>query len=124
MGETGSIVGLRILVVEDSYLVATELSGQLNDLACDVVGPVPSVKEAFEKMDGATLDGALLDVNLNGEMSFPLARALADQGIPFVFLTGYDSPNMFPDNFQQTLRLSKPVDVKALRNAIASHFGR
>ncbi|MGI6854430.1 response regulator [Mesorhizobium sp. 1B3] len=121
MNEQSPLAGLHILVVEDAFLVALDLSDQLTDSGCEVIGPAASVKQALEKMDGVALDGAVLDVNLAGERSFPIAEVLASRGIPFLFLTGYDSSTVFPDEFQQAPRLSKPVNANALKNAVA-HF--
>jgi CheY-like chemotaxis protein len=111
--------GLQVLVVEDVFLVALDLSDQLADSGCEVVGPASSVKQALEKIDGIALDGAVLDVNLGGERSFPVAELLASRGIPFLFLTGYDSATVIPEEFQQAPRLSKPVDAKTLTDAVA-----
>ncbi|TIQ25766.1 MAG: response regulator, partial [Mesorhizobium sp.] len=88
MNKSAPLSGLRILVVEDTFLVALDLSDELTDAGCDVVGPAPSVQEALEQIDGVELDGAVLDVNLHGERSFPLAEHLAARDVPFVFLTG------------------------------------
>ncbi|WP_164899289.1 response regulator, partial [Mesorhizobium sp. M1A.F.Ca.IN.020.06.1.1] len=87
-----------------------------------VVGPAPSVQQALEQIDGVELDGAVLDVNLHGERSFPLAEHLAARHVPFLFLTGYDSATVFPDQFRDSPRLSKPVDSKVLIEAVA-RFG-
>ncbi|RWF71573.1 MAG: response regulator [Mesorhizobium sp.] len=121
MNEQYSLAGLHVLVVEDAFLVAMDLSDLLTDCGCDVIGPASSVKQALEKMEGVALDGAVLDVNLAGERSFPIAEILSSRGIPFLFLTGYDSTTVFPDEFQYAPRLSKPVDGRALTEAVA-HF--
>ncbi|MDX8481700.1 response regulator [Mesorhizobium sp. VK24D] len=119
MNEQASLSGLQILVVEDAFLVALDLSDMLTESGCRVIGPAASVKEALEQIDGIALDGAVLDVNLAGERSFPLAELLASQDVPFLFVSGYDSPTIFPDEFQQAPRLSKPVDPKELTEAVA-----
>ena len=123
MKEQASPSRLRILVVEDMFLVALDLADRLTDSGYDVIGPASTVKQALDRIDGAELDGALLDVNLDGERSFPVAEFLAARGIPFVFLTGYDSPAVFPAEFQQSPRLTKPIDSKTLLSAVSAHFG-
>jgi CheY-like chemotaxis protein len=123
MDEQVSLSGLRVLVVEDMFLVALDLADQLTDAGCEVIGPASTVKQALERIDGVDLEGALLDVNLDGERSFPVAEFLAARGIPFVFLTGYDGPTVFPEEFQSAPRLAKPVDVKSLISAMAANFG-
>lgn len=119
MNKSAPLSGLRVLVVEDAFLVALDLSDELAEAGCDVVGPASSVEQALEEIDGVDLDGAVLDVNLNGERSFPLAEHLAARDVPFVFLTGYDSATVFPDQFRDSPRLSKPVDTRGLIEAVA-----
>ncbi|CDX20040.1 Response regulator receiver protein [Mesorhizobium plurifarium] len=119
MNKSAPLSGLRILVVEDAFLVALDLSDELTEAGCDVVGPAPSVKQALEQIDGVELDGAVLDVNLQGERSFPLAEYLAARDVPFVFLTGYDSATVFPDQFRNSPRLSKPVETRLLIEAVS-----
>ena len=106
--------GLRILVVEDEYLLADDLSRMLADAGAEVVGPVPSVKEAMRLIEGAsTIDGAVLDVNLRGEMVFPVAQSLQELGIPFAFATGYDAWAL-PDQFSTSPKIDKPLKLDAL----------
>jgi DNA-binding response OmpR family regulator len=82
---------LNILVVEDETMIAMFLDDMLTDLGCNVVGPAAAVAPALALIEanGHLLDGALLDVNLRGELAYPIADALARWGIPFVFVTGY-----------------------------------
>ncbi|MBZ9857349.1 response regulator [Mesorhizobium sp. CA13] len=119
MNDQFPLRGLRVLVVEDVFLIAMDLSDQLMESGCEVIGPASSVKQALEKIDSVPLDGAVLDVNLAGEQSFPIAELLASRGIPFLFLTGYDSVTIIPEAFKQIPKLSKPVSEKALTSAVA-----
>ncbi|RWB79060.1 MAG: response regulator [Mesorhizobium sp.] len=111
--------GLKVLVVEDVFMLAQDLADQLTGAGCTVVGPVPTVQQALEQADSVALDGAVLDVNLRGERSFPLAEHLARGGVPFIFLTGYDSATVFPDQFRDAQKLTKPVDYKVLIEAVS-----
>src|SRR6516164_2815923 len=81
----------RVLVVEDEYLVAMDMSAYLEAAGAHVVGPASNVNAALEVLERTELDGAILDVNLRGEMAYPIADALTARGIPFVFTTGYDA---------------------------------
>jgi CheY-like chemotaxis protein len=119
MDEKAPLSGLHVLVVEDMFLVALDLSDQLTDCGCEVIGPAASVRQALEKIEGVELDGAVLDINLAGERSFPIAEVLASRGVPFLFLTGYDSAATIPEQFKQAPKLSKPVDVTELTSAVA-----
>ncbi len=116
--------GLRVLVVEDMFLVAEELSYNLEDWGCEVVGPAGGVDEALRLVESERLDGALLDVNLGDERCFPIAATLEKQGVPFIFLTGYDMSSAFPPQFEAVPRLSKPVDLQRLENAMGECFAR
>lgn len=100
--------GCRVLVAEDEYLLADDLSHALAQAGAEVLGPVPSVEEAtaFVARD-ERIDAAVLDVNLRGDMVFPVADALAARGIPFAFATGYDRWAL-PDRFAAVPRVEKP----------------
>jgi CheY-like chemotaxis protein len=81
--------GKRILVLEDEPLVAMLLEEMLLDLGCEVVGPAYSLEQGERLAAEAELDAAVLDVNVNGEMSDPVANALKARGVPFALATGY-----------------------------------
>ncbi|WP_353646082.1 hypothetical protein [Mesorhizobium sp. WSM2239] len=116
--------GLRVLVVEDAFLIAEDLADQLSMWGCEVIGPDGHVSRALEQIGDNELDGALLDVNLKNETSFPIASALAARGIPFVFLTGYDSDTVFPNEFRSSPKIGKPVDPELLARVMEQHFKR
>ena len=82
--------GRSVLLVEDEPIVAWLLKDMLVDLGLVVVGPAASVNQALAMIDAESIDMAVLDVNLKGQMSYPIADVLVDRGVPFVFSTGYD----------------------------------
>ena len=85
-----SLSGRRILVIEDEMMVAMLLKDILVDLGCTVLGPAARVEQALAMIEAAgALDAAVLDINLNGQKSYPVADALAARGVPFIFATGY-----------------------------------
>jgi CheY-like chemotaxis protein len=104
----GSLAGLRILVVEDVLLIADVIRDELEDCGCDVVGPVARLQPAITLAREEKLDGAIIDVNLNGELAFPIGDVLRERKIPYVFLTGYDGNSVFPPEYRDTPRLGKP----------------
>ena len=108
------LTGLRILVVEDNFLVAEDLRGLLTKSGCDVVGPAPHVEQGLNLVAAGGLDGAVLDINLGEENCFPIAAALRARSVPFLFLTGYDDQALVPAEYHQAPRLSKPVDEARL----------
>ncbi len=115
--------GMRILIVEDSYLVAEDLAETVTELGCAVVGPAGTLADGLRQASEAALDGALLDVNLsNDETSFPIAELLVEREVPFVFLSGYDLESAFPPQFKTVERLAKPVDARRLARAMAAVF--
>src|SRR6516162_9942866 len=72
--------GVRILVVEDTLLIADLIADHLQDAGCDVIGPASRVARALALAASEPLDGALLDINLHGELCFPVADVLVDRG--------------------------------------------
>jgi len=106
--------GLRVLVVEDEFLVALEVESALEDLGCSVVGPFAKLAKALDAARSTPLDSAILDINLNGEMVYPLAEFLTSQKVPFVFITGYTASDL-PERFRPYRRLQKPLDAVLLR---------
>ena len=83
--------GLRILVVEDDSLIAMFLEEVLSTVGCDLVGPVARLAAAKVAARERAVDCAILDINLKGELVYPVAEILAERGIPFAFATGYGS---------------------------------
>lgn len=117
-----SLKGLRVLIVEDSFLIAWSLRRMLTDLGCRVIGPVASVSQALPLLEAGECDAAILDVNLGAETSVPVAEALVRKGTPFFFVTGYSSPALQQIEFKSYRRLRKPVNERALRAAMIEDF--
>ena len=113
----------RILVVEDSFLIVISLEGMLDDLGWTIIGPAAQKGDALALARSETFDAALLDVNLNGDMTWDVAAVLKARGIPFVFSTGYDITNVLPDFLAGSQVVSKPFGdgelARELRLAIA-----
>lgn len=98
----------RILIVEDSFLVVTSIEGFFNELGWKIIGPASRKDAGLALAQTETFDAALLDVNLDGEMSWDIAAVLQERGIPFVFSTGYDGANILPDFLAGSVVLGKP----------------
>ena len=98
----------RILVVEDSFLVLMELESMCESLGWIMVGPATRLEPGLALAGTESIDAAMLDINLDGEMSWPVALALRERGIPFVFSTGYNQTNILPPALVGTPVLSKP----------------
>jgi DNA-binding response OmpR family regulator len=111
---TGSeLEGLRLLVVEDDYLVAAELCSALRRRGADIVGPVSSANRGRELVREQRPDCALLDINLNGILAFELASELRNAGIRTIFTTGYDA-EFLPEELRSAPCLQKPVNLHSL----------
>jgi len=112
--------GLRILVVDDENLIALLAEEILLELGAAPVGPAGSVAEAFALLDQHAVDGALLDVNLNGQSSEPIARRLVAARKPFVVTTGY---GQVPWVDASVPLIAKPYDAEAVNNALCKALG-
>jgi CheY-like chemotaxis protein len=108
---------LRILVVEDEYLLANALANDLASAGHAVVGPFAGLGTAKAGLRKERIDLAILDVNLGAEVVYPLADELTESKIPFILLTGYGA-NDLPQRFRRSPRLAKPHDASALLRAI------
>ncbi len=100
----------QILLVEDDFLIARPLAEQLEDAGASVIGPAGTIEESIALIARIpTIDAALMDVNLAGEMSYPIAYDLVRRGVPFVFLTAYD-PSLVAARFRDVPVFAKPVE--------------
>jgi DNA-binding NtrC family response regulator len=105
-------------LVEDEMIVAWLLEDMLAELGCAVVGPASSVNQALAMIDAEAIDVAMLDVNLNGQMSYPIADALTARGVPFVFSTGYHKDRLL-ERYRTVPALQKPFHLSELTDMLA-----
>jgi CheY-like chemotaxis protein len=117
------LCGRRILIVEDEYLLATDLADFLQDHGAGVVGPVGNVPAALGLVQRERLDGAVLDINLRNELVYPVADALLERGVPVVFCTGYEELLMRRD-LVGLPRCRKPVDHAALLQVLTTSIAQ
>jgi chemotaxis family two-component system sensor kinase Cph1 len=113
----------RVLVVEDNALVALEVESILSDSGHEVVGPAGRVSDALRMVSQERFDIALLDVDLHGERVWPVADALAAQGVPFAFTTGFRREIVLPERFTTVEVLGKPyreADLLALAKRLVA----
>jgi CheY-like chemotaxis protein len=97
--------GLRVLVVEDEPVVAMCLEDILEDLGCVTIGPASRLSEGLALAEAGGIDAAILDINLGGQHSTAIARALLDAGVPFAFASGYGA---CPEGFAGSPMIEKP----------------
>jgi len=113
----------RILVVEDSALILMEIEDILADLRWEVVGPASRLSEALRLARDEDFDAAVLDVNLDGEMSWEVASILKERGIPFLFSTGYDGATVLPTKFAGERIVNKPFKAIDLVKGLSAILG-
>jgi DNA-binding NtrC family response regulator len=109
----GALAGRRVLIIEDEVLMAMELEDLLEREGAVVVGSAGSVARGRELLNDEP-EVAILDLNLAGEDSTPLAAALAQRHIPFVVVTGYDDSRVLETELAGAPRTQKPVNHATL----------
>lgn len=107
--------GLRVLVVEDEMLICMDIEDMLEEFGCQIVGPAATVEKALSILDAEQADIAVLDVNLGGVRSYPIADRLIRQGTPFILATGYAEVE---PAYSTCPRLQKPFSKAHLADLI------
>ncbi|MBV8833563.1 MAG: response regulator [Hyphomicrobiales bacterium] len=115
------LAGVRLLLVEDEALIAMELEDLISSLGGEAVGPFGRVAHAIEALRHERIDGAVLDVRLDGETTFQIADVLLQAAHPILFVTGVVSA--IPERYQQVPRLRKPFGVTEFAGLAKSIFG-
>ena len=118
----GHFNDLRVLVVEDEPLIGLDVGDLLADAGYNVAGPFRSVIAALDSIAHECPATAVLDVCLGSETGLPVADALTEKGIPFVWVTGYP-PSVLPERYRDRPFVAKPFSTAALLDALASASG-
>jgi CheY-like chemotaxis protein len=113
---------LRVLVVEDEPLVAMLAEEMLAELGHRAAAISHGLKDGLEAIGNGTFDLAVLDVNLSGSLSFPIAEKAAERGVPVLFVTGFDRDHM--EQLAGQCVLQKPYSTDDLQRAIGQALGR
>ncbi len=112
------LVGRRVLVVEDDWLLASEVARVLEAANCVVIGPAPTVALALTHIESEpALDAALLDINLQGQLSYEVADLLRARGVRFAFVTGYPK-TMLPRRFSDVPLYEKPFEPRRVLSGL------
>lgn len=114
-----ALKGARILVLEDEMMAASMLEMVLGEAGCVVIGPAPTVIDGLLLAKAHDIDAAVLDVNLGGELVFPVADALAARGVPFIFITGYGVTGVTGERYPTVPIVQKPYDDEAVIETVA-----
>ena len=114
--------GRRVLVVEDEMTIALMIEEMLHDLGAQVIGPESRLDAALRLAGEAPIDAAILDVNIRGGNSYPVADILAERGIPFIFCSGYNEWAL-EERHRDRPRLMKPYSLKELEDQLIKLLG-
>lgn len=109
----------RILVVEDEFFVAEAIGHAVRSEGWDVAGPADAVTTALEIAQSETLDAAVLDLNVEGRLVWPVAAVLRERGVPFLFLTGYDQSQLAHPDYRDAPTIGKPFTERDLLAQLA-----
>ena len=112
------LTGSKILVVEDNYLLAQVICDFVAECGFEPIGPASGLDTGLVYAREASLEGAILDINLDGRFCFPICNVLVQRGIPFCFLTGYSHLSMIPQQFRGAPLVSKPFEPEEMRDVI------
>ena len=107
----------RVLIVEDEPLLALDLQDMLAELGYLVIGTATRIERALTLAEGSEFELAILDINLAGSNSFPVADILRKRQKPFIFTTGYGADGLV-DGYRGTLLLTKPFGLKELERVV------
>lgn len=113
MSTERSVEGLRVLVVEDEMIIAQVIEETLLSLGTVVVGPVARLDAALQLATEASIDAAVLDVNIRGGSSYGVADILTERGVPFVLCSGYGDWAL-EERYRDRPRLTKPFSMQSL----------
>ncbi|HET9232181.1 MAG TPA: response regulator [Vitreimonas sp.] len=108
---------LKVLIIEDESIVAMMIEDLIVDMGHEVVGTAGRLEQAQKLVEDLAIDFAIVDVNLNGVHTYPVAETLKARGVPFVFATGYGVQGL-KDEWKQTPVLQKPFQPDELTRAI------
>src|SRR5216684_9056222 len=118
-----TFVGRRVLVVEDQFLVSLATINLLESIGCEIVGPAAHLAVAIKLAQSETLDAAVLDIDIAGEMVWPAAEELQRRAVPFLFLSAYTPLIVFPALFTAAPRLDKPLEKNRLLHHLSAIWG-
>lgn len=113
---------MKILLVEDNFLISMQLADLLREEGCEILGPFPTSEGALLALETEAVDGALLDFSLRSGDSTPVAMELLRRECAFAFVTGYQDSTVIPTLFSKARVLTKPVSQVDIGQVLAE-FG-
>lgn len=120
---TDDLRGIKILLVEDQYLIAQYLEFCLEELGAQIIGPCATVQQAIAHIEKGGVDCAILDISVLDGKIYPAAALLDERGVPYIFLTGYDADDI-PVQFRSHMVCDKNVHITILIRHLCNALGR
>jgi DNA-binding response OmpR family regulator len=111
-----TIAGKLVLILEDEPIVGLALEDMIDEAGGRSVY-AERIEQALELVASEPLDAAILDINLHGKQSYPVAAALASRGVVYIFATGYGD-TVHPDEFAEVPTVAKPYSFADLEKAL------
>ena len=118
----GDLKDRRVLIVEDSPVIAQDTEQMLQEIGCFVVGPATTMADARQLAEKEQIDAAVVDINIRGDKAFSVLRILEDRGVPFILTSGYADWTL-PDEWQERPRVQKPYNPVILRDRLIELLG-
>lgn len=115
---TQRLKGRCVLIVEDEYFLANDLQRGFEQVGINILGPVPSLAQALALAQEKSVDGAVLDIQLDGDKVYDVADALIERDVPILFVTGYDRSDI-PSRYTDVAICQKPVGADEVIAALA-----
>jgi DNA-binding response OmpR family regulator len=116
--------GLSVLLVDDEYLIALDAEQILKEFGVKRVEIAATLAKAEKQATLGEFDIAVLDVNLNGQVSFPIAQTFAQRGIPVVFASGYELQDRTVPGYDNPVCVTKPYTSDRLKDALSTALAR
>lgn len=114
---------IRVVLIEDEPLVAIIVEDALEALGCEIIGPIAQLDEALAAVERENFDCAIIDVNIRGGLSYPVATLLVERGCPILLATGYRRGSL-PDSLIHEACIAKPYSTSQLEQKIRQLCGR
>lgn len=121
--EMPALAGRRVLIVEDEFLLADDLTDGLTRAGATVIGPAATARDALDLIAAGGIDAAMLDLNLRDHFAFDVADALREAGTPFCLVTGYDEAAI-PERLRDAPRCPKPSSMSAMLAMLESQLAK
>ncbi|MXP27662.1 hypothetical protein GRI58_02350 [Porphyrobacter algicida] len=107
-----------VLVLDDEALIAFDIAATVEDLGAQVLGPATSLKEGFALCEESSPHYALLDIDVSGQLVWPLARHLAEHGSRVIFVSANANHNELKDEFDSSPVVDKPAGQADIASAL------